>query len=109
MSSEASSPRMSTAGWRGLPLSKRDSTRRASRSGVGVTACQLNATLGKSGMRASVSSTVTVRPPCRTCTRNSSRSRRAAPSGASHAPMPVGRALASGVGGGCRPGGTASC
>ena len=90
---------MSTAGWRGFPLSKRDSTRSALRSPVGDSVCQVKAWLGNIGVRLSTSSTVTVRPPWRTCTLNSRLRVRREPSGESQAPMPVWRALRSAGGG----------
>ena len=45
--SATSSPRMSTAGCRGFPLSKRSKRRSASRSTVGARACHVSATRGK--------------------------------------------------------------
>ncbi|MGC4092032.1 MAG: hypothetical protein QM756_29945 [Polyangiaceae bacterium] len=65
--------------------------------------CQPSAALGSNGTRLSTSSTVTVRPPWRTCTRNSRFNARVEPSGDSQAPMPVVRALASGAGAGSGP------
>ena len=75
------------------------SSRSASRSGVGWSACQASATDGSSGTRASVSSTVTVSALLPRVDAELDRPAVVRAGGGSQAPMPVCRALASGTGG----------
>ena len=91
-SSAASSPRISTAGCRALPLSNRARMRSASRSAVGLRFCHDSATDGSIGARSSGSSAVTVSPPGRTSTRNSIDFGALTPAGGSQAPIPLGLA-----------------